>query len=35
MNCIKFYRGEENGIVNEEKNYSESLFREQYQMRKR
>lgn len=30
MNPIKFYRGEENGIVKEEKNYSESLFREQY-----
>lgn len=30
MNTIRFYRGEENGIVKEEAKFSESLFREQY-----
>ena len=30
MNTIRFYRGEENGIVKEETKFSESLFKEQY-----
>lgn len=30
MNTIRFFRGEENGIVKEEAKFSESLFREQY-----
>ena len=30
MNTIRFYRGEENGIVKEEAKFAESLFREQY-----